>query len=213
MIKIFIKPINELIIVNEEITNMCFVDKTNYRDFVINLYDNIILSIDDTPVSIDSKALIIFDPLNIEINDKKTLTLLYKKLSHRVSEKVQEKIRKIEQDILELLEIVSVESMFPIEYEDSFELIKIFQMYQISIQELKKENYLEFIVTYIKTNLELNNYNIVVSFGLTRLLTADEINKLTKELAINQISIVDFYYDDSKPKDNYLVIDSDWSKI
>lgn len=213
MIKIFIKPINELIIVNEEITNMCFVDKTNYRDFVINLYDNIILSIDDTPVSIDSKALIIFDPLNIEINDKKTLTLLYKKLSHRVSEKVQEKIRKIEQDILELLEIVSVESMFPIEYEDSFELIKIFQMYQISIQELKKENYLEFIVTYIKTNLELNNYNIVVSFGLTRLLTADEINKLTKELAINQINIVDFYYDDSKPKDNYLVIDSDWSKI
>ncbi len=213
MIKIFIKPINELIIVNEEITNMCFVDKTNYRDFVINLYDNIILSIDDTPVSIDSKALIIFDPLNIEINDKKTLTLLYKKLSHRVSEKVQEKIRKIEQDILELLEIVSVESMFPIEYEDSFELIKIFQMYQISIQELKKENYLEFIVTYIKTNLELNNYNIVVSFGLTRLLTADEINKLTKELAINQINIVDFYYDDSKPKDNYLVIDSDWSKM
>ncbi len=213
MIKIFIKPINELIIVNEEITNVCFVDKTNYRDFVINLYDNIILSIDDTPVSIDSKALIIFDPLNIEINDKKTLTLLYKKLSHRVSEKVQEKIRKIEQDILELLEIVSVESMFPIEYEDSFELIKIFQMYQISIQELKKENYLEFIVTYIKTNFELNNYNIVVSFGLTRLLTADEINKLTKELAINQISIVDFYYDDSKPKDNYLVIDSDWSKI
>ena len=192
---------------------MCFVDKTNYRDFVINLYDNIILSIDDTPVSIDSKALIIFAPLNIEINDKKTLTLLYKKLSHRVSEKVQEKIRKIEQDILELLEIVSVESMFPIEYEDSFELIKIFQMYQISIQELKKENYLEFIVTYIKTNFELNNYNIVVSFGLTRLLTADEINKLTKELAINQISIVDFYYDDSKPKDNYLVIDSDWSKI
>lgn len=213
MIKIFIKPINELIIVNEEITNVCFVDKTNYRDFVINLYDNIILSIDDTPVSIDSKALIIFDPLNIEINDKKTLTLLYKKLSHRVSEKVQEKIRKIEQDILELLEIVSVESMFPIEYEDSFELIKIFQMYQISIQKLKKENYLEFIVTYIKTNFELNNYNIVVSFGLTRLLTADEINKLTKELAINQISIVDFYYDDSKPKDNYLVIDSDWSKI
>ena len=213
MIKIFIKPINELIIVNEEITNMCFVDKTNYRDFVINLYDNIILSIDDTPVSIDSKALIIFDPLNIEINDKKTLTLLYKKLSHRVSEKVQEKIRKIEQDILELLEIVSVESMFTILYEDSFELIKIFLMFQISIQELKKENYLEFIVTYIKTNLELNNYNIVVSFGLTRLLTADEINKLTKELAINQINIVDFYYDDSKPKDNYLVIDSDWSKM
>lgn len=213
MKKLFIKPVNELIYLNNSVIRIRFSDSVVYRNFIINLDDNIILSIDDSPINYQTKTLVILNPLNIELNDKKTLSLLYKKLSYRVSETIQKKIINIEKEIFDLIETLSIESSCALEYTDSFDLTKVLQMNQVTLQEVKKDCYLECILTYIKTNCELYNYSIVLSFGLTLLLTKEELTVLENELAINQICIVDFYLNNSNQAIDYLLIDNDWNKL
>lgn len=211
--KLFIREINELVILDKPLVSIRFTDPVAYRNFIFNLDDNLVLSINDSQVNFQTKSLIINNPLNIEINDKKTLTSLYKKLTYRISDNIRKQIVKVEKDIFDLIEMISMESDCMLEYSDSFDIVKILQMYQVAIKEVKKENFLEFILTYIKINFELNNYCIVLSFGLTQLLTEEEIIILKNELAINQICIVDFYFNNNNPQIDYLTIDNEWNKI
>lgn len=211
--KLFVREINELVVLDKPLVSIRFTDPVAYRNFIFNLDDNLILSINDSQVNFQTKSLIINNPLNIEINDKKTLTSLYKKLTYRISDNIRKQIVKVENDIFDLIEMISMESDCMLEYSDSFDIVKILQMYQIAIKEVKKENFLEFILTYIKINFELNNYCIVLSFGLTQLLTEEEIIILKNELAINQICIVDFYFNNNNPQIDYLTIDNEWNKI
>lgn len=211
--KLFIREINELVVLDKPLVSIRFTDPVAYRNFIFNLDDNLILSINDSQVNFQTKSLIINNPLNIEINDKKTVTSLYKKLTYRISDNIRKQIVKVENDIFDLIEMISMESDCMLEYSDSFDIVKILQMYQVAIKEVKKENFLEFILTYIKINFELNNYCIVLSFGLTQLLTEEEIIILKNELAINQICIVDFYFNNNNPLIDYLTIDNEWNKI
>lgn len=211
--KLFIREINELVILDKPLVSIRFTDPVAYRNFIFNLDDNLVLSINDSQVNFQTKSLIINNPLNIEINDKKTLTSLYKKLTYRISDNIRKQIVKVEKDIFDFIEMISMESDCMLEYSDSFDIVKILQMYQVAIKEVKKENFLEFILTYIKINFELNNYCIVLSFGLTQLLTEEEIIILKNELAINQICIVDFYFNNNNPQIDYLTIDNEWNKI
>jgi len=213
MMKLFVKPINEEIKLEDAITKIGFTDPKVYRDFVLNFEDNVILSNDLLLLNISTKALIIKNPLEVELNDKKTLTALYKKLSYRISEKIKSRIITIEKEIFDLIDLLSYESNYSLEYIDSFDLIKTLQMYQVTLQEVRKTNYLEFILTYIKTNFELNNYSIALTFGLTSLITDNELLILKNELAINQIYIVDFYLNNSNTSIDYLIVDSDWNKL
>lgn len=211
--KLFIREINELVVLDKPLVSIRFTDPVAYRNFIFNLDDNLILSINDSQVNFQTKSLIISNPLNIEINDKKTLTSLYKKLTYRISDNIRKQIVKVENDVFDLIEMISMESDCMLEYADSFDIVKILQMYQVAIKEVKKEIFLEFILTYIKINFELNNYCIVLSFGLTQLLTEEEIIILKNELAINQICIVDFYFNNNNPQIDYLTIDNEWNKI
>ena len=211
--KLFIREINELVVLDKPLVSIRFTDPVAYRNFIFNLDDNLILSINDSQVNFQTKSLIINNPLNIEINDKKTLTSLYKKLTYRISDNIRKQIVKVEKDIFDLIEMISMESECILEYSDSFDIVKILQMYQVAIKEVKKENFLEFILTYIKINFELNNYCIVLSVGLTQLLAEEEIIILKNELAINQICIVDFYFNNNNPQSDYLTIDNEWNKI
>ena len=213
MKKLFVREINELVVLDKPLVSIRFTDPVAYRNFIFNLDDNLILSINDSQVNFQTKSLIINNPLNIEINDKKTLTSLYKKLTYRISDNIRKQIVKVENDIFDLIDMISMESDCMLEYSDSFDIVKILQMYQVAIKEVKKENFLEFILTYVKINFELNNYCIVLSFGLTQLLTGEEIIILKNELAINQICIVDFYFNNNNPQIDYLTIDNEWNKI
>lgn len=213
MKKLFVRDINELVVLDKPLVSIRFTDPVAYRNFIFNLDDNLILSINDSQVNFQTKSLIINNPLNIEINDKKTLTSLYKKLTYRISDNIRKQIVKVENDIFDLIDMISMESDCMLEYSDSFDIVKILQMYQVAIKEVKKENFLEFILTYVKINFELNNYCIVLSFGLTQLLTGEEIIILKNELAINQICIVDFYFNNNNPQIDYLTIDNEWNKI
>ena len=89
---------------------------------------------------------------------------------------------------------------------------KILGMYQLNLKENKNYNYLECLVNYIRLNVELNNYSLIISFGLIRVLTKKELELLKKELQLLNISIVDIIIDiNNNNKISYLNIDSEWN--
>ena len=213
IVKFFVKPLNQLIVLEKAYTAIKFLDVKKYREFIFNFDDEIIFSINDVTANYLNKTIQIIHPLDIELNDKKSLQLLYKKLSTHLSEELRNKISTLEKDILDIIEIMSLEAQCTIEYNENIDLTKLLAMYQVEVKNIKKENYLEFLLTYIKYNCELNNCSIVISFGLTNILTNDELMVLQNELSIHQISIVDFYLNNFSTSVSYLTVDSDWNKL
>lgn len=77
--KIFIKQLNQIIIINQPYIALKFSDAECYREFCYNIGNSIIYSINNEEENC-SNILFIKDPMNIDINNKKILTALYKKI-------------------------------------------------------------------------------------------------------------------------------------
>ncbi|MCM1260398.1 MAG: type II-A CRISPR-associated protein Csn2 [Prevotella sp.] len=210
MKKIFIKPLNKLIELNKPIIQLTFDDVIIYRNFIFLLEEYIIYSIDDVVKDFDKHILRIMNPFHLELNDKKILNSLYKRISNTLNENQRQKISFIETEILNILEEISLDSEIKITYENNFSIINLLNIFRVSICEAKCEDYLESLITYIKVNLEINNFNVIISNGITKILSNQELNLLEKELGLLSIHIIDLELVSKVEKGVDLMIDSDW---
>lgn len=212
MKKIFIKPLNKLIELNKPIIKLSFDDVIAYRNFIFLLEEYVTYSVDDIVKEFNKHILKIMNPFYLELNDKKTLNLLYKKISNTLNENQKQKISLIESEILNVLEDISLESELKITYENNFNIINLLNIFRLSICEVECDNYLESLITYIKVNLEINDFNVIISNGLTKILSNQELMLLKKELALLSIHIIDLELNGIEKEKNEidLMIDSDW---
>lgn len=210
MKKIFIKPLNKLIELNKPIIQLTFDDVIIYRNFIFSLKEYIIYSIDDVVKDFDKYILRIMNPFYLELNDKKILNSLYKRISNTLNENQRQKISFIESEVLNILEEISLDSEIKITYENNFSVINLLNIFRVSICEAKCEDYLESLITYIKVNLEINNFNVIISNGITKILSNQELNLLEKELGLLSIHIIDLELVSKVEKGVDLMIDSDW---
>lgn len=212
MKKIFIKPLNKLIELNEPIIQLLFDDVIVYRSFIFSLEEYVIYSIDNDVKEFNKHILKIMNPFHLELNDKKVLNLLYKKINNTLNENQRQKIALIESEILNILEDICLESELKMTYENNFSIINLLNIFRVSICETECKNYLENLVTYIKVNLEINDYSIIISNGLTKILSNQELALLKKELSLLSITIIDLELNsiESEKKGTNLMIDSDW---
>ena len=134
-------------------------------------------------------ALIIVDPMNIDPNSKKILTALYKKLQSSISEEDRNTVDKVNSINLELLNKISLNMDLPMDYETDLDLTKILTLYKFSFQ-IEVENYLHKLVTFIKANLEVFSYNLIISFNLLPLLNESEIELFQQELKLLGLSLI-----------------------
>ena len=129
-----------------------------------------------------------------------------------INSNLQEHILLIENEIFKLFDELSYQTNYDLNYDGEIDINKILGMYQLNLKENKNYNYLECLVNYIRLNVELNNYSLIISFGLIRVLTKKELELLKKELQLLNISIVDIIIDiNNNNKISYLNIDSEWN--
>ena len=209
--KIFINQLNQTILINQAYITIKFTDVENYREFCYNLNNSIIYSVNNKEENY-SNILFIKDPIDIELNNKKIMIVLYKKLMKYINSNLQEHILLIENEIFKLFDELSYQTNYDLNYDGENDINKILGMYQLNLKENKNYNYLECLVNYIRLNVELNNYSLIISFGLIRVLTKKELELLKKELQLLNISIVDIIIDiNNNNKISYLNIDSEWN--
>lgn len=209
--KIFIKQLNQIIIINQPYIALKFSDAECYREFCYNIGNSIIYSINNEEENC-SNILFIKDPMNIDINNKKILTTLYKKIIQYIDLNLKEHISLIENEIFKLLDELIYQTNYELYYDGEIDINKILGMYQLSLKQNKDNNYLEFLVNYIKLNIELNDSSLIISFGLIKILTKNELELLKKELKLLNISLVDIIIETTNlSRISYLNVDSEWN--
>ena len=150
--------------------------------------------------------------MNIDINNKKILKTLYKKIIQYIDLNLKEHISLIENEIFKLLDELIYQTNYELYYDGEIDINKILGMYQLSLKQNKDNNYLEFLVKYIKLNIELNDSSLIISFGLIKILTKNELELLKKELKLLNISLVDIIIETTNlSRISYLNVDSEWN--
>lgn len=113
---------------------------------------------------------------------------------------------------LKLLDELIYQTNYELYYDGEIDINKILGMYQLSLKQNKDNNYLEFLVNYIKLNIELNDSSLIISFGLIKILTKNELELLKKELKLLNISLVDIIIETTNlSRISYLNVDSEWN--
>lgn len=212
MKKMFIKPINSLIEFDKPIIQIIFENNVYFRNFIENIEDNVIYSENDESLELNKKVIIINNIYDIDINDKKNITFLYKNIVNQLSEKQKESFDKINNELLNVIKDINNTNDYGIDFEDSFDITKILNLYQVKFC-LDEQNYLEKLAKYIEITSRVSKINTFISFSLIRILSEEEVNLLVKELSLNKINLIDFDFQNSKKEIKYYEIDEDWCII
>lgn len=212
MKKMFIKPINSLIEFDKPIIQIIFENNVDFRNFIENIEDNVIYSENDESLELNKKTIIINNIYNIDINDKKNITFLYKNIVNQLSEKQKESFDKINNELLNVIKDINNTNDYGIDFEDSLDITKILNLYQVKFC-LDEQNYLEKLAKYIEITSRVSKINTFISFSLIRILSEEEVNLLLKELSFNKINLIDFDFQNSKKEIKYYKIDEDWCII
>lgn len=211
MKKVFVKPIDYLIEFDEPIKILKFTDVKVYREFCFNLVDSLIFSIDNVEKVIDTYGLIIRNLYEIDLNEKKLLTAIYKKMQAKFTDTQLGYIQKIEEYSFKLFDELLEEEEYHLEYNESVDITKLFSNYNISFPIIEYSNYLELFFTYCKLNSIYNKTKIVISFGISNLLTDEELKLLMIDFELNDIVLLDIIFNNNEKK--CLTIDEDWCII
>ena len=215
MKKVHIESLNKTILFDTSIKCLKFNNQLNYKEISLNLVNEIIFSINDSTVDLEKYGLIIYNPFQISLNDKKIITAMYKELEKNChNENNIALIQQIESKSFELFNNLLLDFDYTFEYNEEIDLIKLFSSFNLKFTEFEYSNYVELLTNYIKLNSTFNKSKIVVSFGTLSLLSKEELILFEKELAYNDIAMLDISYVGDRIIENKdLVIDEDWCII
>lgn len=210
MKKIFISPINYLLLFDDNIKVINVEKPSLYRLLSINILDNMTYSIDDKTEQLDKKSLIIYNPFEIDINDPKNVKNLLKKIEIEIRNLDYQLLNEIEVKILDLLEIATENLDIPIDYNMNVDIQKLLSAFNLVYKE--PLTYIEKLIYYIKIHSEINKITLIITFGLLNLLETDEIGFLDKELKKLNLHLLDINYS-SKNHNKDILVDEDWCVI
>ena len=114
---------------------------------------------------------------------------MYKKISDNIRKEDKQIVDEINSKCLDLLEKISFDVSQPIDYDTELDISKILNLYKFCFN-VDSSTPVENIITYIKANLEINNYSLVILINLLPLLSTKDIELLSKELSYLNLSII-----------------------
>ena len=208
--RIYIDKLNLKIEEPLAIIQIAVEDALVYRDIFYSINDLIVLSEDNKVLNNDKVALVIDNPLNIYLNDKKVLASLYKYLSINLNDEIKNEVNEINQKMIELLDDVILYNDFALEYDDNFDIQKLFSLFQLRFKKNETEIYFENLLNYLKLYNIIANNKFIISFSLLDLLTTNEMEILKKELLLLNINLINFSLTNKQKESKTYVVDSDW---
>lgn len=142
-------------------------------------------------IKMDKKVECIFNPFNLDFNNKKVLNKIYQDLKSFANEVLINEINELNGQIISCLDKM-IESMpYMLNYDLEMDPIDLFKMYQIR-PEVEEGCFLENILEYIKIESRILNVDTFIFVGLKGYLREDELLDLYEFVFYNKINIVIF---------------------
>ena len=208
MIKLYIESIGKTLEIENGIYQIIIENPITYRNIVLNVDTEIILSNDNKVFDLNKESIIIKDPLSIDINDSKILKSLYKLLEKTINEKYSNDIYEVEKALFNLAEELIISSNCNLDYESQIDISKVLS--SVGIKYKYSNDYFTNLLEYIKISIRLISKNIFIIFGLSNVLCEEEINILNNELVKINSSVIDISFSSVSTKNTSLIVDEDW---
>lgn len=208
MIKLFIDSIGKAFEVENGIYQIIIKDPVIYRKIALDIDSEIILSVDDKTFELMKESIIIYDPINIDINDTKIIKSLYKLIEKRLHESFNKELFRLEELLFNLSEELVLSSNFEIDYDPQIDISKLLS--SLGIKYKISSDYYTNLLQYLKINIELFSKKLFIIFGLSSLLNSKEMEMLNYELILLNASVVNISYSSISHKKIELILDEDW---
>ena len=159
----------------------------------------------------EKKSIFISDLFAIDPNSKKILTSLYKRIdSNIITENDKEEIEKINSQILNILNNVSMELNSQTQFLLDLDITKILSLYKFEFC-VSDGTLIERILTYIKANMEILDLKFVITLNMLPLIEDEKFDIFQHELELLGISLININFINNFKSKNveYLTIDKD----
>ena len=165
-------------------------------------------------IKFSSSATIVFDPINLILNDRKIINKLYPLLKNVAFENdnyllTQEIVSGLENYMLKLFDKVDYSLSFDIELDS------IFKLCGIKLQEIY-ENLVEKIIDYINVLIELKIADLLILVNLKSYINLSDLQELYKHCIYKDFSLLLIENNFREPVSNeerVLIIDNDLCEI
>jgi len=221
-------------LVHESIkTHICFCDNwvnlliVEHPSFFYNCVQDLQIQINggegqfvfsqgDKIVKANNFCDIITDAFNIEYNNRKIATALYKLATQNIKEgQLWEKWFLNNNMLLEFLAEVEQSTNLPLEYEDNIELTTLFKAYNLRIKE-DQPSFIERLITYTNILAELRNIKILCLVNIKSVLCLEMLQELYKHCAYKKINLIlleSHYHPPALENEKVIIIDKDLCEI
>jgi CRISPR type II-A/NMEMI-associated protein Csn2 len=199
-----------------DIWDLTIENPTFYYEFVKSLIDDesekISLFEGDKVLSLEKNAIVITDLFNLDPNNKKVLSAIYKKIERsHLSVERQAEFDEINRKISALMTEIASDFEGGISFNDSLALPQVLGLIDFKF-DFDDSSFLTSLVSYIKAWREAIDLRLVVTLNLFPLLKSEEIALFKTEISYLGISLLNVstnHVDLSKENIQSLTVDSD----
>lgn len=215
-----IRGIEKQFIINPgHLYNINIENASYYNSLVKSLFiedtEMFIYSNNNNCIDYNKETLFINDLYTTSTNNKKILNSLYKRInSNPPSSICNDELIRINNAILEIMKKIEIDINLDVEYDTEIDLISLLSLYKFSFKDDYDSNVTKFI-TYIKANLEVKNFSLIISLNLLSLFNNEELELLKKEFELLGLCLININLC-IKEKNNlveYITIDSDFCQF
>lgn len=152
----------------------------------------------------------IFNPFDVDCNDKKILTKLYQELKEYALTNLIEENANINSAMVQHVDRIINGVPYALDYSVDFDVTNLLKMYGVSIQT-SGETLLENIVEYLKVMKQICRISCFVFVGLKYYLSETELKQLYETVFYEKISIiiVEPIHTKTLESEHCLIIDND----
>lgn len=149
-----------------------------------------VLSNENKDINLSKNVEIIFNPLAVDINEKKIISKIYSELQTIANDeimylKTREVIGILQQYFFELEQHHNT----PLVIEDDIELLGLFKSLGIKIDETSLD-YFERLIQYIKLQAEILNKKLIILINIRSFLSEERLEQLFQYIKYNEIKLL-----------------------
>lgn len=149
-----------------------------------------VLSEDDKIISLKKESSLILSPLEIDYNDRKFISELYKDIKEIVQSGVlYEEYVLMKSELVQLMEKISECNDYPLQFNDELELTSLLKLMRVEF-DFQDTDYFERLITFIQLSQRLLQKKLLIFVNLSSFLSESQLLELEKIAKYEEIKIL-----------------------
>ena len=189
MIQILLSKLSKIHSINVGLNPIVIMDKAYYRNVYYMFEDELIISQNNKELK-KNEIVIIRNPLDIDLNDKKGISGLFNNLIANIKRNHRNDWNKVITDFIKIVNTSAVDIGADINYDVNISSDKMFQA--INLLYNGDNPFIQNVINYIEHILDSNRIELFCFFNLKSVLTNNEYDQLNTEFEKKGIKVLDF---------------------